>query len=41
MHIDNSTLLGLFLVTFICCVTGYFFIRDIIWSIVWCDKGGK
>ena len=41
MHIENSVLLGLFFVAFICLIAGYFFINDIIWSIVWCDNGGK
>lgn len=22
-------------------LVGYFFVRNVIWSIVWCDKGGK
>lgn len=41
MHIDNNFFVGLFFLSFVCCIIGYTIIDDIIWSIVWCDKGGK
>ena len=41
MQIDERFLLGLFLITVASNVIGYYFIRYVIWSIVWCDRGGK
>lgn len=41
MQFDERFLLGLFLLTVASNVIGYYFIRYTIWSIVWCDRGGK
>ena len=41
MQFDERFKLGLFLVSVISNVVGYYFFRNIIWSIVWCDRGGK
>ena len=41
MQFDERFLLGLFLITVASNVIGYYFIRYTIWSIVWCDRGGK
>lgn len=39
--ITSNFYIGLFFVFFIAIFGNYFLIREIIWSIVWCDKGGK
>lgn len=41
MQIDERFVLGLFFVSVISNIVGYHFFREIIWSIVWCDRGGK
>ena len=38
---DRELYLILFLVALAMNLISYFFIRCLIWSIVWCDKGGK
>ena len=41
MDFNFSRFVGFFLVYVIFFFLGYFFLRDLLWSIVWCDKKGK
>ena len=38
---DNKALLILFVVSIFICLVTYFMLRDMIWSIIWCEIGGK
>ena len=41
MIFPSDVYLPLFSLFFICNISSYYLIRDIIWSIVWCDKDGN
>lgn len=41
MHLSTDMLLIFGVVDILCFIAGYFAIRNLLWSIIWCDKKGK
>ena len=38
---DKKVLLIVFVISIFICLNTYFLLRDMIWSIIWCEIGGK